>query len=220
MSIKNSRKIKKIQKHVHVVVLCDIVKSKNKNHDPWAFSWKSLHKYDLPQTSLLGLQGNLARVFAFEKENIRILALYLAGLCISPFPTLLQLRFCGLPQKMDFPFYQCAEGPNEQWFFVWSLPRAGCRKAPLKFYNICTYGVINFLGCLHILHFLDIQIFKFKFQLRVHQIHFKLFGGKYLEVWNPRNHACHTWAHRPPWHTQRPLSSWPTFEVLPKVAKQ
>jgi hypothetical protein len=75
--------------------------------------------------------------------------------------------------------------------------------------------------CLHIyiLHFLDIRMFKFKFELRVHQIHFKLFGGKYLEVWNARNHACHTWAHRPPRHTQRPPSSWPTFEVLPKVAK-
>jgi hypothetical protein len=30
--------------------------------------------------------------------------------------------------------------------------------------------------------FLDIQMFKFKFKLHVHQIQFKLFGGKYAEV--------------------------------------
>jgi hypothetical protein len=84
------------------------------------------------------------------------------------------------------------------------------------------HGFINFLGVLAYIYiaFLDIWMFKFKFELWVHQIHFKLFGGKYLEVWNPRNHACHTWAHHPPWHTQCPPSSWPTFEVLPKVAKK
>jgi hypothetical protein len=59
-----------------------------------------------------------------------------------------------------------------------------------------THGFINFLGVLAYIYciFLDIPMFKFKFEIRVHQKQFKLFGGKYLEVWNPRNHTCHTWA--------------------------
>jgi hypothetical protein len=38
-------------------------------------------------------------------------------------------------------------------------------------------------------------------------------GNTRLEVWDPRNHACDTRVHRPPWHTQRPLPTWPKFQV-------
>jgi hypothetical protein len=45
-----------------------------------------------------------------------------------------------------------------------------------------TRGFINFLSVLAYIAFLDIWIFEFKYELWVHQIHFRIFGGKHLQV--------------------------------------
>jgi hypothetical protein len=90
---------------------------------------------------------------------------------------------------MDFPFYQCREGTTQIFKRYWTLK------------NGHTRGFINFLSVLAYIAFLDIRMFNFWFELRVHLIHFKLFGGKYMWVWKPINHACHTWVHHPPWQT-------------------
>jgi hypothetical protein len=72
--------------------------------------------------------------------------------------------------------------------FVWWLPRVGCRTTPLQALKVCDregwpYPRLHlfFSVRLHILHFLDIQMFEFKFELSVHLIHFKRFL-----MWVPR----------------------------------
>jgi arginase family enzyme len=82
----------------------------------------------------------------------------------------------GCHKKMGFPFYHCVEGPNEHWFFVRSLPRAGYRKAPLKFkrygtlkddHTVPVVSSIFSSACIYCI--LDIRMFKIKFELQVHQ---------------------------------------------------
>jgi hypothetical protein len=102
------------------------------------------------------------------------LAPYLVGLCMSPFLTTFAIiGLWATTKKMYFLFYQCAGGPED---FVRWLPRAGCRMAPLHVLKVCdlegwAYPRSHqiFSVCFDILHFLDIQLLEFKFELWIHQ---------------------------------------------------
>jgi hypothetical protein len=75
--------------------------------------------------------------------------------------------------------------------FLWGeWLRAGCRTAPLQFLRLWNLKgwpnrVVSsiFSVCLHILQFLDIRMFEFQFELWVHQIHFRIFGGKHMQAY-------------------------------------
>jgi hypothetical protein len=100
----------------------------------------------------------------------------------------LQLCFCGMSQKMDFPFYQCVGGP-ERVIFCEVATTGRLQKGTTQILKgmgpsriAIPVVLLIFWVCLYILHFFRHWMFKFKFGLRVHQINSKLFGGKYLQV--------------------------------------
>jgi hypothetical protein len=115
--------------------MCDLVMIPNKKHGLWAFSWRRLHKSDIPWTRLTGFQGEWARVLAFEKAYFQIFSPYLAGFYISPSPTTFATMGLWAARKMGFPFYQCAG--SERVVFV--------RRLLTRFYpgNAHAYGLVD-----------------------------------------------------------------------------
>jgi hypothetical protein len=92
--------------------------------------------------------------------------------CACPyFQQLLQLWFCGIPPKNCIFHFTSVRGPERAIFVRW-LPRAGCRGDTTTSFKgrwpwrIAIPEVTSiFSVCLHIVHFLNIRMFEFKFKL-------------------------------------------------------
>jgi hypothetical protein len=104
---------------------------KNKSHGLQIFSWKTLHRSELPWTRLLGFKGKWHRVLSFEKANFRILAPYLAGLCISPFPTTFPTMVFWGAKKLIFILSM-----HGRFFVRWLQIKGRVQNGPLQFSKV------------------------------------------------------------------------------------
>jgi hypothetical protein len=127
--------------------------SKIKKHSLCAFSWKHLHKSELPQTSFLGFQGKRARVLAIEKSELSNLwPIFGRVVHISIFNNFCNYSFLGSHKKGISHFISVVGRPN-----TWSLSGGyeGQNDATPIFKGmgpwrmaIYTCGFINFLRVL------------------------------------------------------------------------
>jgi hypothetical protein len=97
-----------------------------------------------------------------------------------------------------------------------SSERAGCRTAPLQFSKVrdleqwpyLRLHQFSWCACIYCIfgHLDDvwIQILTVGTSNTLQSFSWK-YPPHYME---PRNHACHTGVHHPPWHTQTPLPTW------------
>jgi hypothetical protein len=74
------------------------------------FDEKAFTKVSYIELVCLDFKGNELEFWLLKRQTFECWPHVWQGSAYPHFQQLLQLRICGLPQKMDFPFYQCTGG--------------------------------------------------------------------------------------------------------------
>jgi hypothetical protein len=146
----------------HVIVMCELVMVPNKKHALQVFSFKILHKSELPWTRLTGFQGEWVRVLAFEKAYFWIFSPYLVGFYISPYPTTSATMGLWAARKKWVFHFISVQGPNV-WFFWGGYQWQGAERHLSGFWRYMTLK--DSMHTHGIAFFGHLDVVKFEFEL-------------------------------------------------------